>query len=118
MIRIKRVYGQNETYDGFRFLVDRLWPRGLKKENLPLDGWLKEVAPSNELRRWFEHDPARWEEFCRRYGAELEANRHVWLPLLDMARNQDITLLYSARDNEHNNAVVLRSFLMAQINNG
>ena len=72
MIRIKRVYDPLEPDDGPRFLVDRLWPRGMKKENLPMDGWLKDVAPSDALRRWFGHDPAKWEEFCCRYDAELE----------------------------------------------
>ena len=111
MIRVKRVYDQLVPDDGSRFLVDRLWPRGIRKENLPMDGWLKDVAPSDALRRWFGHDPARWEEFCRRYDAELEAGSESWRPLLDMARKQDITLLYSAHDTEHNNAVALRLFL-------
>ena len=111
MIQIKRVYDTHESGDGPRFLVDRLWPRGMKKENLQMDGWLKDVAPSDVLRRWFGHDPAKWEEFCRRYDTELEANSSAWRPLLDMARKQDITLLYSAHDIEHNNAVALRAFL-------
>lgn len=117
MIRIKRVYDQNGPDDGSRFLVDRLWPRGLKKENLLLDGWLKDVAPSDELRRWFGHDPAKWEGFCRRYGAELEANSDAWRPLLDLSRKQDITLLYGAQDTEHNNAVALWMFLEDRLNN-
>src|SRR5512133_3292802 len=82
MIRIKRAYEPPGPEDGARFLVDRLWPRGMKKESLALDGWLKDVAPDSELRTWFGHDPARWEEFCRRYEAELEANREAWQPLL------------------------------------
>lgn len=118
MIRVKRAYEPYEQSDGPRFLVDRLWPRGLKKENLQLDGWLKDVAPSDALRRWFGHEPDKWEEFCRRYDAELEVNSEAWRPLLDIARKQHITLLYSAHDNEHNNAVVLRLFLIAQLNNG
>lgn len=118
MIRIKRVYAQNGPEDGTRFLVERLWPRGLKKENLPLDGWLKDVAPSYELRRWFGHDPAKWEEFCRRYGAELEANSEAWRPFLDLSRKQNITLLYSAHDTEHNSAEALRLFLEVQLNDG
>ncbi len=111
MIRVKRVYDPHETDDGPRFLVDRLWPRGMKKENLPLDGWLKDAAPSDALRRWFGHDPAKWEAFCRRYDTELAANSAAWRPLLDRARKQDITLLFSAHDMEHNNAVALRTFL-------
>ncbi|KAA0888321.1 DUF488 domain-containing protein [Oryzomonas rubra] len=110
MIRVKRVYEPHEPEDGPRYLVDRLWPRGVKKENLLLDGWLKDLAPSDNLRRWFGHDPAKWEEFCRRYEAELEGNSQNWHFLLDMSRKQDITLLFSAHDIEHNNAVALRSF--------
>ena len=111
MIRIKRVYDPHEPGDGPRFLVDRLWPRGVKKENLLLDGWLKDLAPSDDLRRWFGHAPAKWEEFCQRYEAELACNSQSWHFLLDMSQKQDITLLFSAHDIEHNNAVALRSFL-------
>lgn len=118
MIRIKRVYDSQAPEDGPRFLVDRLWPRGMKKENLPLEGWLKDLAPSATLRRWFGHDPAKWEEFCRRYQAELEAQGEAWRPLLEMARQQDITLLYSAHDMTHNNALALRLFLEARRNDG
>jgi len=118
MIRIKRVYDRHEPDDGARFLVDRLWPRGMKKEDLRMDGWLKEAAPSDTLRHWFGHDPARWQEFCRLYDAELEANDEAWRILLAMARKQDITLLYSAHDTEHNNAVALGSFLEARLNDG
>jgi len=115
MIRVKRVYDSHEPDDGPRFLVDRLWPRGMKKENLHQDGWLREVAPSNALRSWFGHDPAKWEEFCCRYSSELEANSESWHSLLNMARKQDITLLFSAHDLEHNNAVALRSFLNTKL---
>ena len=115
MIRVKRVYDSHEPDDGLRFLVDRLWPRGMKKENLHQDGWLREVAPSNALRSWFGHNPAKWEEFYCRYSSELEANSESWHPLLNMARKQDITLLFSAHDLEHNNAVALRSFLNAKL---
>lgn len=118
MIRVKRVYDQHTPDDGARFLVDRLWPRGMKKENLLMDGWLKDVSPSHELRDWFGHEPAKGEEFCRRYDAELESNAAVWLPLLDMARKRDITLLYGAHDIEQNNAVALRSFLEKRLNDG
>lgn len=118
MIRIKRVYDPYDPDDGPRFLVDRLWPRGVKKEDLRLDGWLKDAAPGDPLRHWFGHDPAKWDEFCRLYDAELQSNADAWRMLLDMARKQDITLLFSAHDLEHNNAVALRSFLEAQLDDG
>jgi uncharacterized protein YeaO (DUF488 family) len=111
MIWIKRVYDRPEKEDGMRFLVERLWPRGMKKEALHMEAWYKDVAPSNELRRWFSHDPAKWKEFQRRYRAELAATRAACQPLLDAAEQGDITLLYSAHDTEHNNAVVLKSCL-------
>ena len=110
-IFVKRVYDPPAPGDGRRFLVDRLWPRGVKKEALKLDGWLKEVAPSDELRRWFGHDPAKWEEFQQRYFAELEAKPEAWRPLLEAARKGTVTLLFSARDEAHNNAVALKAFL-------
>lgn len=111
MIKVKRVYDPPSKEDGKRYLVDRLWPRGIKKEALQLEGWLKEVAPSDELRQWFGHDPAKWEAFQRRYFAELEAKPEVWRPLLEAARTGTITLLFSARDEQHNNAVALKAFL-------
>lgn len=118
MIRAKRVYDQLTPDDGARFLVDRLWPRGMKKENLPMDGWMKDVAPSNELRHWFGHDQSKWEDFCLRYDAELEANGEAWLPLLNMARKGNITLLFGAHDSEHNNAVALQLFLEKRLKDG
>ena len=111
MIKVKRVYDLHQPDDGLRFLVDRLWPRGVKKENLEMTDWLKDVAPSDDLRHWFGHEPARWEEFRSRYEAELEANSDAWRALLELARKQAVTLLFSAHDPEHNNAVALRSFL-------
>src|SRR5215469_8796524 len=111
MIQIKRVYEPAEKSDGTRFLVERLWPRGMKKEALKMDDWPKEAAPSDALRHWFNHDPAKWKEFQRRYRAELADERETWEPLLDAAREGDVTLLFSAHDLEHNNAVVLKSFL-------
>lgn len=111
MIQIKRVYDSPDTRDGKRFLVDRLWPRGIKKENLLLDGWVKDVAPSDALRQWFGHDPAKWEEFKQRYIAELETTPDTWKPLLNETRQGTITLLYGAHDQEHNNALVLKFFL-------
>jgi len=114
MIRVKRVYEPAEAGDGKRFLVERLWPRGMKKESLQMAGWIRDVAPSDSLRRWFAHDSGKWEKFQSRYRAELEENPAAWQPLLAEARQGAVTLLYSAHDQEHNNAVVLRSFLEEQ----
>jgi uncharacterized protein YeaO (DUF488 family) len=111
VIKVKRTYDPPESDDGARFLVDRLWPRGVKKEDLQLDAWLKDVAPSDNLRRWFGHDPAKWEEFQRRYFAELDGKAQALRPIRDAARQGNVTLLYSARDMEHNNAVALRAYL-------
>ena len=115
MLYVKRIYEAPKAKDGTRYLVDRLWPWCMKKEKLIMDAWLKEVAPSTELRRWFGHDPAKWNEFQQRYRAELQANPGAWKPLLETARQGNITLLYSARDTEHNNAIVLKSFLEERI---
>jgi uncharacterized protein YeaO (DUF488 family) len=115
MIRVKRVYETHGRADGPAYLVERLWPRGVKKESLPLDGWLKDVAPSDKLRRWFGHDPAKWAEFQRRYRAELDTHPETWRPLLEAARHGDVTLYYSARDTEHNNALVLKDYLEAKL---
>jgi uncharacterized protein YeaO (DUF488 family) len=111
LLKTKRVYEPAEPSDGARFLVDRLWPRGIKKEKLEMEAWLKDVAPSQNLRKWFAHDPAKWQEFQRRYRAELEANPDVWKPILEAAKQGNVTLLYSARDSEHNSAVLLKAFL-------
>jgi uncharacterized protein YeaO (DUF488 family) len=111
MILLKRAYDGAGPEDGTRFLVERLWPRGIKKSDLPLDGWLKDVAPSTELRKWFSHDPAKWSDFRRRYRAELQHNPKAWNPLLDAARKGTVTLVFSSHDVEHNNAVVLKEFL-------
>jgi uncharacterized protein YeaO (DUF488 family) len=113
MIALKRAYDAAESSDGARFLVERLWPRGVRKADLPLDGWLKDVAPSAELRRWFGHDPRRWEEFRRRYFAELRKHEKALEPLLAAARKGPTTLVYSARDTKHNAAVALRDHLLA-----
>lgn len=116
MIQIKRVYESRAAGDGRRFLVERLWPRGLNKAALEADAWLKDVAPSTELRKWFGHRVERWSEFQRRYRAELDANPDAWKPLLD-ARGT-VTLLFSARDVDHNSAVVLRDYLAAKRRRG
>lgn len=115
MIRIKRVYEPYQAGDGRRYLVERLWPRGMKKENLRMDGWLKDVAPSGDLRRWFGHDPEKWGEFQRRYWTELDERPEFWQSLLDAARKGTVTLLFSAHDIEHNNAVVLKAYLEARL---
>ena len=111
MIQLKRVYEPPDSRDGRRFLVERLWPRGMKKESLAMDGWLKDAAPSDALRKWFGHDPAKWEEFQQRYAGELVNNPAALLPLLDAARQGTVTLLYSSHDLEHNNALALKGFL-------
>jgi uncharacterized protein YeaO (DUF488 family) len=110
MIKVKRVYEPPDPDDGTRFLVERLWPRGIKKEDLHADGWLKELAPSDELRRWFGHDPGKWREFRRRYFAELKMTDACSL-IRAAARRGNVTLLYSARDKEHNNALALKAYL-------
>jgi uncharacterized protein YeaO (DUF488 family) len=111
MIRVKRTYDPAARGDGQRILVERLWPRGMKKEALDMDAWLKDVAPSATLRKWFGHRAERWEEFRRRYRQELRANREAWSPLLAASRRGTVTLLYSAHDLEHNGAVVLQEYL-------
>ena len=111
MIQTKRAYEPASKADGARFLVERLWPRGIKKEALPLEAWLKDVAPSTELRQWFQHDPAKWQEFRKRYSRELEDNPEPWEQLLSRARRGRVTLVYSSHDEEHNNAVALKTFL-------
>ena len=115
MIRIKRVYEPVDPDDGTRVLVDRLWPRGISKEQVRLDIWQKDIAPSSELRKWFNHDPARWDEFRRRYFAELDKNSDAWKPLFKLAHSGNVTLLYSARDSEHNNAAVLKAYLESKL---
>ena len=115
MIRLKRVYDQREERDGTRYLVDRLWPRGLGKAVAHLDGWHKDAGPSDGLRKWFAHDPAKWPEFRRRYFAELKERPEIWRPLLETAAHGTVTLLYSAHDTEHNNAAALKSFLDAKL---
>jgi uncharacterized protein YeaO (DUF488 family) len=111
MIRTKRIYEEPSEDDGTRVLVDRLWPRGFSKEKASLDRWEKDLAPSNELRRWFGHDPAKWEEFLRRYRAELVGKEEALARLRREADEGTVTLLYAAKDEEHNNAVALKRHL-------
>src|SRR5512142_3011559 len=111
MIRVKRAYEPPEPGDGVRILVDHLWPRGVKKEALEVQSWNKQVSPSNELRQWFGHDPKKWEEFQRRYSAELNGKPEAWQPLREAAQQGELTLVFSAKDTEHNNAQVPKHFL-------
>ncbi len=110
-VKLKRVYEPVASGDGMRILVDRLWPRGLSKADAAVDRWLKDVAPSTELRRWFGHDPERWEEFRRRYTLELRQHADMLDEIRALARKSTVTLLYGARDEQHNDAVVLRDVL-------
>lgn len=112
-IQVKRVYEPAGPEDGLRVLVDRIWPRGMTKEQVGADQWLKEVAPSTALRKWSGHDPARWDEFKRRYFAELDANPQPVTALLGQVARGRLTLLYSARDLQHNQAVALREYLLS-----
>jgi uncharacterized protein YeaO (DUF488 family) len=107
-IRIKRVYDLPESADGFRVLVDRVWPRGVSKEKAAIDLWMKEIGPSTELRKWFGHDPSRWEEFRDRYWAELQERQALVEELRGYASKGPLTLVYSAKDQERNQAVVIR----------
>jgi len=118
MIKVKRVYEEESPDDGARYFVERLWPRGIKKESLHMDGWLKDLTPSTELRQWFGHDPEKWPEFRRRYVAELDRAQASWAPLVEAARRGTVTLLYSARDTEHNNALVLKNYLERKMGAG
>lgn len=111
MIQIKRTYEPLARGDGRRILVERLWPRGMKKEAVAADAWMKDVAPSTELRQWYGHEVERWPAFRRRYRKELDANSSAWEPILDAAAHGTVTLLYSARDTLHNGAVVLCEYL-------
>jgi uncharacterized protein YeaO (DUF488 family) len=112
MIRLKRSYDPPLPDDGERVLVERLWPRGMKKESLSADAWLKEVAPSTELRKWFGHRVERWDAFRRRYREELAANQSAWQPIVEASQRGTVTLLYSARDELHNGVRVLRDYLL------
>lgn len=110
-VKIKRAYENPSPGDGRRVLVDRLWPRGISREDAELDDWLKSAAPSEELRKWFHSNPERWGEFRRKYLSELRKHREMLRPLAEMTRKKRVTLVYSARDEEHNNAIVIRQYL-------
>lgn len=113
-IKVRRVYEAGDD-EGAVFLVDRVWPRGVRKDDLKIDGWLRDVAPSTDLRRWFGHRPERFAEFAERYRRELDQRPDAVRPLLEAARRGPVTLLYSARDTEHNQAVVLRDHLLENL---
>lgn len=114
MVKLKRVYEPVSRNDGTRFLVERLWPRGLAKERLRATAWLKEVGPSTELRRWFNHDPLKWSRFRTRYFRELDSRPESWRPIAAAARRGVVTLLYSSHDAQHNNALALQEYLRAK----
>ena len=114
MVKIKRVYDEPERGDGERILVDRLWPRGLSKRAAAVDQWTKELGPSDELRKWFGHDPARWREFRRRYLSELKGQRETLAALARKGKREAVTLLFAARDTERNDAVVLKEAIRRQ----
>jgi uncharacterized protein YeaO (DUF488 family) len=111
MLKVKRAYVPAAKSDGRRILIDGLWPRGVTKAKLRIDDWAKEVAPSARLRKWFGHDPAKWDAFRERYARELDARPEAWRPIRAAARKGAVTLVYGARDAEHNNAVALREYL-------
>jgi uncharacterized protein YeaO (DUF488 family) len=113
-IHVKRIYEEPSSDDGQRLLVDRLWPRGVAKAKAALSEWIKDIAPSDELRAWFNHEPERWDEFRRRYAVELRGRSELVARIRDMAREAPITLLYGAHDEAHNNAVALREFLLGR----
>lgn len=117
-IRIKRAYEPPLPADGARYLIDRLWPRGVSKERLALAGWLKDLAPSTELRRWFGHQPERWSTFQERYRSELAMQEEALAPLLAAARRGPITLVYAAKDETHNGALVLKALLEERLARG
>jgi uncharacterized protein YeaO (DUF488 family) len=114
-VRLKRAYEPAAAGDGKRILVDRLWPRGVSTSRIALDRWMKDIAPSAELRAWFGHDPERWGEFQRRYARELRANTGMLRELRALARKEPITLVYSAHDERHNDAVVLRNVMLGRM---
>lgn len=115
MVVLKRAYEPASPHDGTRFLVERLWPRGVTKAKLRVEAWLKAAGPTTALRQWFAHDPAKWNEFRRRYRRELDANPEAWRPILAAARRGLVTLVYSSHDTEHNNAVALQEYLDARL---
>lgn len=115
MLKLKRAYEPASRTDGTRFLVERLWPRGLSKAKLHVNAWLKDVGPSTELRKWFSHDPEKWSRFRSRYFRELDSQPKAWRPIVSAARRGTVTLVYSSHDERHNNAVALQDYLRAKL---
>ncbi len=115
MIQLKRVYDKPEPHDGTRFLIERLWPRGVRKADVHEDGWVKDAGPSDGLRKWFSHDPEKWTEFQRKYFAELDTRPEAWEPILKATERGTVTLLYSSHDMEHNNAVALKRYIEKKV---
>ncbi|MDZ7692090.1 MAG: DUF488 domain-containing protein [Balneolaceae bacterium] len=113
-VKTKRIYEEPAAQDGYRVLVDRLWPRGVSKEDAQLDAWLKEIAPSDDLRKWFNHDPDKFEEFKQRYNQELRDKEELLVKLLKKSAETPVTLLYAAKDTQHNQAVVLAEWLRSK----
>jgi uncharacterized protein YeaO (DUF488 family) len=113
-VRLKRAYEPRAAGDGTRILIDRLWPRGVSKADAAIDQWMKDIAPSAELRKWFGHEPARWKEFRRRYAEEVRRNAGLFSQLRTLARAGPITLVYAARDEAHNDAIVLRDLILGR----
>lgn len=116
MIRIKRIYEKHSTDDGFRILIDRLWPRGVSKDKAKVDLWIKEIAPTDSLRKWFSHDPEKWKGFKKKYREELKKKKSLLNKIKELEKeNKVVTLVFSAKDEEHNNAVVLSEILLGKI---
>ena len=115
MIRLKRIYEQSSNQDGIRVLVDKLWPRGLRKNEARIDIWFKEIAPDDELRKWFSHDPKKWEEFRKRYLKELKENEECVQKIIEKAKETDLTLLYAAKNERFNNAIVLKEYIESRL---
>jgi uncharacterized protein YeaO (DUF488 family) len=113
-IKLKRAYDKPAESDGYRILVDRIWPRGVSKEDLGIDVWLKEIAPSTSLRKWFGHDPEKWNEFKKRYFEELKQNKDLTDKIEEKMKHHIVTLVYSAKDQEHNNAIALKEYIETQ----
>jgi uncharacterized protein YeaO (DUF488 family) len=116
MIKTRRVYDKQEANDGFRILVDRIWPRGLKKNDIKIDLWQKDIAPSTSLRKWFNHDQRKWDKFKSRYYEELNGKQEIVKLLLEKAEKGTITLLYSSKEEQYNNAIALKEFLELNYN--
>ncbi len=114
MIKVERIYDASAG-GGLRILVDRLWPRGIKKDEAGVDLWMKDIAPSNELRKWFGHDPGKWEEFKERFNRELDGKPEIVDQLIVRARESDLVFLYAAKDEQHNNAIALKEYIEANI---